>query len=174
MKIFKNKKSGFSIGEVILAVFILGVTLTTIMSLYITGLKELMDERDNVIASLLAQEGVELVRNIRDNNWVNDNDSFEDVDENTGCAMDMNSNSCDSTNFSLNYNGAYYVVGSGSKFSRKIIIEDPGSDPEERTVLCLVSWNSSTPLDEKDKCTASGKCVFSEASLSEWGNPDLP
>ena len=69
-KHFENKKrKGFSIGEVLLAIFVLSIGMIATFSLFNAGIKNLQNERDLIVASLLAQEGVEVVRNIRDNNW---------------------------------------------------------------------------------------------------------
>ena len=80
------------------------MVLTAIISLYSVGLRELMDERDNVISSLLAQEGIELVRNIRDNEWALNGsmlDSNSELEVSTGCRIDINSDSCNGTDYVL-------------------------------------------------------------------------
>jgi hypothetical protein len=64
----QNKtKKGFSIGEVMIAMFILitGIIGAVFLSAKSTG--QIGDSRNAIIAASLAQEGVELVRNIRDN-----------------------------------------------------------------------------------------------------------
>ncbi len=66
-KIHKKEK-GFSIGEVMVAMFILLVGIVDAIFLTVRSVSGLHDSRDAVIATLLAQEGVELVRNVRDNN----------------------------------------------------------------------------------------------------------
>jgi hypothetical protein len=63
----KNKK-GFSIGEVLIAMFILLVGMVDAVFLTVRSVADLTNSRDAVIATLLAQEGTELVRNVRDNN----------------------------------------------------------------------------------------------------------
>lgn len=183
LKIKKNqKKSGFSIGEVLISVFLISIALTTIMTMYNAGVKEIIDERDSVIASLLAQEGVELIRNIRDNNWANGDSSFLDIDDSTaGCRIDVGSiNICEDSppDYLLSYSGSFYVhdsSGSATRFSRKVIINTIASSPDEKEILSIVTWDYSgdTPSDKAD-CTVGEKCVFSEATLTEWGNDSLP
>ncbi len=63
----RNKK-GFSIGEVMVAMFILLVGIVDAVFLTVRSIDNMKGSRDAVIATLLAQEGVELVRNVRDNN----------------------------------------------------------------------------------------------------------
>ncbi|MDX9855382.1 MAG: hypothetical protein WCZ08_04290 [Parcubacteria group bacterium] len=180
----KGKKSGFSIGEVMLAVFILGITLTALISLYVTGINELIDERDSVVASLLAQEGVELMRNVRDNNWVDTSnpgsfDGIERSSDSNGCAIDLDDSSCTGSAaiydlyYSLSSN--FYVHDnseSPTEFKRKIIILEPSAD--ERQIISIVTWNNESltgfdGFNYKDNCTTANKCVFSEAVLTRWG-----
>jgi Tfp pilus assembly protein PilV len=174
----RAERHGFSIGEVMLSVFILGTVLTVIMNMYVTGLNELMDERDSIIASLLAQEGVELVRNIRDNNWVNGDESFlGDIEEDDDCRIDYNdantSVACDVGSYVLSDNSFTYDHDSGTptEFARRIIIADTGS---EREILSLATWNNTSPPVDKDSCTVSSKCVFSESILTKWGEIQVP
>ena len=160
-------KKGFSIGEVMLSVFILGTTLTALISLYATGIKHLVDERENIIASLLAQEGIELVRNKRDNNWINGRVSFNGLGARNNCSLSYNNDIC-GTSLNLNYDGSYYTHGTGAstKFRRRIRIEGTGTT---RTITSLVTWNSTNPPIDFNSCNTGNKCVFSSATLTEWG-----
>jgi len=63
----KNKK-GFSIGEVMVAAFILVFGIVSAVALSTKSTSSIIDSRNAAIASALSQEGVELVRNVRDNN----------------------------------------------------------------------------------------------------------
>ncbi len=65
-KQYKTKK-GFSIGEVMIAMFILVVGIISAVFLSAKSTGQIGDSRNAIIAASLAQEGVELVRNIRDN-----------------------------------------------------------------------------------------------------------
>lgn len=61
-------KKGFSIGEVMVAMFILLVGILDAVFLTVRSVDSLGNSRDIIMATLLAQEGTELVRNVRDNN----------------------------------------------------------------------------------------------------------
>jgi hypothetical protein len=79
----KNKKNkrvrkGFSFGEVLISAFVLTVGLTATSALVSSSLGYSYDNRDAVVATQLAQEGVELVRNIRDENFAIQKDCIED------------------------------------------------------------------------------------------------
>jgi len=66
-----NKKiMGFMIVEVMIAIFIFSLGITGAISLIISGLKvnKLIEKR--IVAINLAQEGLEIVRNMRDTNWM--------------------------------------------------------------------------------------------------------
>jgi hypothetical protein len=81
-------KKGFSIGEVVLSAFVLSMALVAILSLISNSLKHSADSRNQVIATELAQEGLELVRSIRDNNVAQGRSVFSNLDStssNGGC-----------------------------------------------------------------------------------------
>lgn len=70
-KASKKRQSGFSILEVVIAIFIITMGLIGILSLMGQNLQAKYVNKNGLIASMLAQEGLELVRNKRDNNVVN-------------------------------------------------------------------------------------------------------
>jgi len=94
-------------------------------------------------ASRLAQEGMELVSNTRDTNWLNGND-WDDglINCISGCEIDYN----DSSFFpymgeylKIDSNGFYnYEDGDDSRFKRKIIITNVSAD--ELKIKVEVTW----------------------------------
>jgi len=68
VKQLKNRK-GYLMVEVVFAIFIVSLALTAMVAVFSSLYKIKRQENYHAIASGLAQEGVELVRNIRDNNW---------------------------------------------------------------------------------------------------------
>ncbi len=186
-KQFGKYKKSFSIGEVMLSVFILGVVIVTVAQLFASSYKNFADSRDMVIASMLAQEGVELVRNIRDNNWAQGNPSFDNIDETQtgpvsfkGCPIDPDNMSCSSDRFidcvgasgcSLYFhsNTGLYTNDQGggqrTKFKRRITITEVVGT---RLIISMVRWDNagftSTAL-----CAKDSKCVFSQIALNNWG-----
>lgn len=66
--IIPRQKRGFSIGEVLISSFLLLVGITAATALIVQDMREAFDARDTIIAAQLAQEGIELVRNVRDTN----------------------------------------------------------------------------------------------------------
>jgi len=72
LKFFKKLKlaqSGFSLLEVITILFIVSIGMVGILSLIVQNIQTERVNRGNLIACQLAQEGLELIREVRDNNW---------------------------------------------------------------------------------------------------------
>jgi Tfp pilus assembly protein PilV len=161
----RTKLSGFSLGEVVLAGFVLTVGLLSISALITKSLQNSFENRDAITAILLAQEGVELVRNVRDNNLaaggtgfvaffdsisnrkhcrISYNDIFSYSDANTvnqklDCAVSQGSTS----RYNLGYtaSGFYQHDAGNGKFSRYIYIEDKTSGGDiNYLVRSFVYW----------------------------------
>jgi Tfp pilus assembly protein PilV len=70
----KKSSRGFSILEAVIAIYVITMGLLGIMSLVLQGVRIQYINKNSIIASELAQEGLELVRNQRDINWLNNSD----------------------------------------------------------------------------------------------------
>lgn len=66
----KTKNKGFSLVEVIIVLGIMTMGLLGVASLILQNMQVEILTKDYLAASMLAQEGLELVRNKRDDNWV--------------------------------------------------------------------------------------------------------
>ncbi len=64
----KIRTKGFTLLETLVAISILVVAITATFSVAQNGLSSAMEARDQVVAFYLAQEGIEMVRNRRDEN----------------------------------------------------------------------------------------------------------
>jgi len=62
-------KSGFTIIEVIVILFVMSMGLIGVLSLIVQNIQSQSYNKSNLIAYQLAQEGVELIRKVRDSNW---------------------------------------------------------------------------------------------------------
>ncbi|KKP70958.1 MAG: Type IV pilus modification protein PilV [Candidatus Moranbacteria bacterium GW2011_GWE2_35_2-] len=198
----KNKKflisikRGFSIGEVLLAAFVLSVAMLAAVNLLIAGFSNSADSRDRIIASMLVQEGIEIARNVRDNNWATgkvtfSNTNFPDVSraaDNTplGCALDKNSlairGTCDSAAVSkvlkINADGYYMKVGATiTKFKRKVMIQyfNSSGAPSDRAsaatakLTSVVIWGTDWPKIDLSDCSTATRCVAAVSILTKWG-----
>ncbi len=179
---FKRKK-GFSTAEVILAMFVLATGLVAMMSLISKSLNYSLESREVIIATQLAQEGAELVRNVRDNDFADGNSGFSGwSDSEKHCIRDYNDTlaglACDpnvgsATRYYLQYrNGFYEHFSSGisEKFSRYIYV-NYDITRNDALVRSFVYWNGTTflpPNGDPAGCNATNYCVFTELYLTSW------
>jgi len=66
----KIKQSGFAVIEVMTAVSVISFSMLGIFSLLIFNQKVYLDNKSKFTGIMLSQEGTELVRNVRDSNWL--------------------------------------------------------------------------------------------------------
>jgi type II secretory pathway pseudopilin PulG len=64
-----NNEKGFSLLEVIIAVGITSFAFVGIMAIFASNIRVELGNRDRITASYLAQEGVEVIRQLRDISW---------------------------------------------------------------------------------------------------------
>ncbi len=77
----KTNQKGQSLIEMMVALFILVAALTATIVLIVTSINAGRQSINKLIATSLAREGIEVVRNIRDSNWIDPNDSAPDWDD---------------------------------------------------------------------------------------------
>ncbi|MBU1445651.1 type II secretion system GspH family protein [Patescibacteria group bacterium] len=70
MKKIRNKKNGFSIPEVIVAISIVTLVIVTATNLLVSSMRSNNHNVKQIIAYNLAQEAIEGLRNVRDGNWL--------------------------------------------------------------------------------------------------------
>lgn len=153
----KMTKRGFTLLEVTVAIFVVTVGLvgifTAIQNLSISA----SSSSNRLIAIYLAQEGIEIVKNIRDTNWLEQrfvtpaswNEGLTDCSG--GCEIDynnFNNPTAEDPVFQL-YRGRFlkinptngfynYTSGIDTPFKRKITIT--ATDPDTLTVRVEVFW----------------------------------
>lgn len=173
MKI-KNKK-GFSLLEVLSAIFVLSVGIVGVLSLITSSIRDSIDSRNHIIASELAQEGVELVRNVRDNNFFSGS-AFDDINNGDGQCIDLASGTLiSSCNNRLYYRNSpvAYLHGSGAgrtetKFHRKITVSNYNNyGIEGKLLISMVIWGGSS-FPSKADCNSKAQCVYAEDVLTSW------
>lgn len=149
MKKNNYNRPGFSLIEVLAVLFIVSVSLIGLVSLIIQNIQAQTINKNNLIAYNLAQEGVELIRQVRDSNW------------RTGAAYDTNL--ADGTYY-MDYlmdtpmtvltdsgkiylhNGFYINLKGGESgavptiFTREIFLNKPVYEGDPLQVRVLVSW----------------------------------
>jgi hypothetical protein len=165
MKIFF--KNGFTLIEVLALIAILLLGLVGILAATTFTYRSLGSSEDVLTASLLAQEGLEIVRNVRDNNRISGQPFNANMVDNTDYRVSYESTALKPANanaflYQANTTGLYgYLIADGgnldpatstiTKFRRTVHINfatdtdltGPGGSPNYLNVTSTVSWGSS-------------------------------
>lgn len=169
--------NGFAMLEVMLSFFLITVGIIASLALIGGGIKQSAEAKNQSIANGLAQEGVELVRNIRDNNWASGFVSFAKITSNSNvCRIDKDyaypaDMLCDNSSkiLKIDANGVYqHSAGTDTKFKRKIIT----STGVPLIITSLVWWGNIdfSAATDTANCTVMNSCVYAGVSLSRWGS----
>ena len=145
----KRNGAGFTMIEMIVAVSVFSIGILGVFSLVSNVVSAMNNTSNRLVASYLAQEGMEIVRNIRDSNFLKINMREEGVvwdqgltDCSGGCEIDYTSNFLVSfADRFLKVNNDFYqydLVSEESIFKRKIKISE--GSPEIRNVSVTVWW----------------------------------
>ncbi|HBI33892.1 MAG TPA: hypothetical protein DEA43_02665 [Candidatus Moranbacteria bacterium] len=176
-KKYNKIKQGFSLVEVLISLLVLSIGISSVLFLMTANTKNSINAKNQIIASGLAQEGIELVRNLKDNNpatFTTDITTQNDYRIDYTFSYDAFRNSNNASNAQkqlfLNGNGFYShsngVGAISTKFYRKISVSIATvSLKKVATITSYVSWNDSgIPA----VCNVANKCVSVVAVL-----PDL-
>lgn len=153
-------KKGFSLIETIIAISIFTIVITGPLTLSSRSLKAASAAKNNFIASMLAQEGIELIRSYRINNvlqgqtWMNDLiDATPSCRLSPGCYVDsktlrttgqtqnFDAKHCPSTCpvMLVDSNGIYnYSSGTASIFTRDILMNEVNQNMVR--VIVTITW----------------------------------
>lgn len=150
-----KKTKGFTLLEMLISVAVIAVGVLGVFSAVARLSQQAAQERENLVAVYLGQEGIEIVKNIRDTNWVEEALSWKDglTSCSSGCEADYEDTSLtawSAGNFLYieNSTGLYkYIASPGSEdvetpYKRKITITEVGDD--ELDIVVDVYWYSHT------------------------------
>lgn len=149
-----NKNKGFTLIEVVVSIFILTVGIVTVVGLITTSAQAIQVVKDSVLAAQLSQEGIEVVRAIRNTNWIQNQAYDAGLAPGSYC-VNYNSTSTDScADFSIYFDAATgYTHNSGGQatpFSRKIDVATTtdAENVEYIEVRSTVDWDSRSIVTE--------------------------
>lgn len=166
-------EQGFSLVEVLLSMLVLSVGIAGILVLMTSNIKNSITAKNQIIASGLAQEGIELVRNLKDNNPEDFKSSGANYKINGDYRIDVDTSYAafvpgGDTRLYLPTSGGIYSHASGAgtvatKFHRKIEIANDAVDENVR-VVSYVSWNGTgIPAT----CNVGNKCASVQTVLPD-------
>lgn len=186
----KKNLRGFSVGEVLLGSFILAMGLTATTALIAGSLRHSLQAQDVIVAAELAQEGVELVRNVRDNDFAEGGNGFNpfsngrrhcrrDYVEAVGSALNCQGGQGSASRYYLEYRsgfggpaGYYQHSNTRGRFSRYIYVDYNQSGGEHTALVRSFVYWGGAPVPPSDGSTAScisvNRCVFAELVLTNW------
>jgi len=178
------QSKGFTIIELLITIFILSIGVIGIYGAFSAMIVFTNNASDQLQAAYLAQEGIEIIRNIRDTNWLQAEVWNTGLDScESGCEADYKTtgdllNPVD-TSFGdflyKNNDGLYgYAIGENfeeSKFKRKITITPVPNKDYAMDVVIEVSWSKKKDLIS-DSALAGDclqrNCVTVQEILYDW------
>jgi len=152
-------QKGFTIIEMVISIFILSVAVIVIFGSFSLMVILSSDAEDRLTATYLAQEGIEIIRNIRDTNWLASvsnpgsvawDDGLSYCVSSIGCEVDYKTTGFESNPvypwqerfLKINPDNHFFEYESGeeTKFKRKITI-DATLSPHILKTKVEVFWN---------------------------------
>lgn len=185
MHVVIHQRHGFTLGEVILSSFLLTAGILSVSALITNAYRSSLENQDVIVASELAQEGVEIVRNVRDNNMIRKIKTGTPAEVFDGfpsgsssrCSVDYDDTtlSCTGTPRTglVKTGGFFQTIVSGDSHFERLVRIDMGPSPPTARVLSFVTWNASPDFSGSISrniswCTLSHQCVYTEVFLTEW------
>ena len=152
----QKKNRGFTMIEMLIAIFIFSISLVSLMSISNRGLQAGGDSQKRIVANYLAIEGIEVIRNMRDSGLLENASSWNDIFDSdclsgSSCSFEISSNLTLSkcSNCEVNYNKSEYRYRHGSfpgylpsGFIREIILNV--ITPGELMVTVNVTWEDGS------------------------------
>ncbi len=173
-----ENKQGFSLVEVLFSLTILSVGIIAVVLMMSSNIKNSITAKNQVIASELAQEGVELVVNFKKNdplrfvstnmvtrkpdgsNYLVDvNTTYAEFAENSSQRLNINNNSGV-------YSHSIVDPFTPTKFYRRIEIKNNIAPVKTIIVTSFVTWNG-IGFALMGTCNIANKCVSIEATLPD-------
>ena len=155
------RSGGFTLLEALVAISILMVAVVAPITIAQKGLSSAVYTKNQMIASYLAQDAIEYIKNKRDEfakgrglddrEWTGFKNFFADCMNSNFCAIDTNDNLGEgtvvvNTGDTLKITDGFYGYTAGGKetnFTRKIQIIETDPNLVEASIQVIVSWGDS-------------------------------
>ncbi len=149
-------QKSFTILEVILAIFVLTIAISGAFALISQTLVSASLVQSKLIAAYLGQEGIEIIKNIRDSNWIKISQGTPDIVWDKGVSDTLPIGGLQHFDFIADYNSSFlspledkplnlsldgfysYSFGQATSFKRKISVKK--IDENDIEVLVEISW----------------------------------
>lgn len=183
-----GQQRGFSIAEVLIASAVMTIGVLATLNLLYSSRNTERGNRDFIVAAQLAQEGVEIVRNVRDNSFASGGGGYSDISSATNAGLRHH---C-----TVNLGGATYSTGAqlydcrntvaalsgalaatsvtlnGIVYRRYVNVDYVAATPGAE-VVAFAYWDglwspSNDVAAMKSTCNRQNKCAYSEANLLGW------
>jgi prepilin-type N-terminal cleavage/methylation domain-containing protein len=136
MNTFKSYNQGFTIIETLVAITILLISIAGPLTIAQKSLTAATLAKDQVIASYLAQDLMEYIKNTRDNNPI-----FSGAPSSFATQFCVSITNCTSLRLNTLSDGSYTTnAGTPTRFSRFATINL--TNPNEATIRVTVTWQS--------------------------------
>lgn len=146
-----QKQKGFTLLEVVFTIGIITIGIVGIHNGLNYAIEKTYEAREFFVATYLAQEGIEIVKNIRDTNWIEEAAEWNDglTSCSSGCEADYSDSALSAytgKNFYLNPSTNFYEYdqpsGTKTNYKRKISIDSGTTD--ELKIVVEVYWDDNT------------------------------
>lgn len=134
----KENKKAFTLIEMVVAIFIIIIAVVGIIEMTSKYVQRTKFEKEAYTAALLGQEGVEIIKNIRDNNWIDGGVNWNNnlTSCGSGCQADYSSNTLSA------YDGSYLYIENTTKFYK--YISSPGANDIKTVFTRRITIDSGT------------------------------
>lgn len=142
---------GFTLIETLFAVLIFSASLVALIAVSARGLAATSTSREEIVARYLAQEGIEVVRNIRDTNYLNPGiDWLSAISDTCTPECHVVTGSGEAPGLAPDGNVPYYfdsttgeystATGGSGSYRGTITVITSDSNPDEVKVISRIEW----------------------------------
>lgn len=155
-----QKQKGFTLLEMIIAIMVVTIGVLGIYTAVLKYTKNTQQERERMVAAYLCQEGIEIIKNMRDSNWVASaawNTGLTACG--SGCEIDYSGTGGDGTTSGLTawsgsgnflyidattglYKYEHIAADTKTNITREIVIDTGTVD--ELKIAVTVTWGANT------------------------------